>query len=390
MARTKDFLVKYGAKLSKQVQPTPATDLYGGGTVPSLGTGNLMKFDNLEITDTPEFFTDAANNSSIFEPGQELAAVPVAVTGETKFYTQGLEHLLASCFGFEELSGPENYSTTEYSHLLSLTTNGKDQRIYTSTEAADATANLSFSPAYAAGDYINTYINLIRDLGPSEEKITNVSIDEFTISAASKEPLKIQFSGKGEVVERDTGHTEADALTAASGAFEEWFMLRHCTAKFGAVGALVERDIFDFSIKVSHGQADIFPTGTSNSGLSRSEPVATGMSEVSVEMTINAHDTDDYKTWEQGNTLLQASFSFTRTPDKAIFLLPALKMQSVEIMKEDGSRVKVTLKGFQPTAADPFTTERSISGTEQTLTYTTPFYMMLSNQFSSNTMRVSA
>lgn len=390
ITQTKDYGLLYAARNQQCIQPA-AADLYGGGNVETLGAGHLMRLDEANITDVPEQFEDISSSGNVAMHGQEVSAVPVSWDAKTKLYANGLESLLLACFGYEDLEGPINYSTTEYSHLFEISSCGMDQREYSSDEQTRAAAHLpAYSPAYAAGDKINSYIVLGKEQGPSELIMANGAVTEFTISAEQKGPIMLEMSGTGETLTRDAAKTTSPNWSKDAAQFNNWFALRHCVAKFGPLGGLNQVCIFGFEIKVTHGRADdLFPTCTTNSGLSRGEPVSTGSLEVEVSFQINKHDTDVYKTAEQAGTIYGLSITATRGVNVLSLLFPHLSIVSAEPEITDGSRINVTAKAFIPTGADPFATERTLSGTAHTLVQNMPFYMVLSNQRSDNSLRIS-
>lgn len=388
MAQTKDFALRYALKKAVGNTPTSA-ELYGGGTYPTLGAGTQTRWQELQITDTPEKYEDSSSTGSQWSKQKEVSNVPVTWTGKTEvFVNNSLTEIVAS-LGFEDLSGPINFDTTKYSHLIQLQPNGKDQRLYTSAEAADATANLNLSPAYNATDQINTYMRLGVEMGPYDEFCENANVSEFTFSCESKNPLMLEMNGQGEEVTRDTNKTSSATWTDRVSCDEKRFFMRHASCEFGPLGAPIAVPIFNFEASVSLGVADdLFPTGTSNSGLSRAEPVSTGKQAVSVNFQINKHDTINYKNYEQADTICQLKVSFARGDYQMDFLFPSLNVISAEPEVGDGSKINIQAEGYIPCSADPFTAERSVSGTEQTLTYDkTPFYIMLVNENSENGMR---
>ncbi len=386
--QSKDFALRHGLKKAVGNQPS-AADLYGGGTDPVTGANSQTRWEELQITDTPEKYQDISNTGNQWMKDKEVSNVPVTWTGRTAVFVDNSLTELVSAMGYEDLSGPINYDTTKYSHLISLLPGGKDQRLYTTAEAALATANLSLSPAYAAGDYLNTYMKIGTEMGPYDKFCDNANIAEFTLSCESKNPLMLEFSGQGEEATYDTNKTESANWTDRVGCDENKFFMRHASCFFGPVGSPIEKAIFNFSVTCSLGVADdLFPTGTSNSGLSRAEPVSTGDQTIQVEFQINKHDTIDYKNYEQTDTECQLKIAFARGDKSLDLLFPALNVISAEPEVSDGSKINITAEAHIPCNADPFTTERSISGTEQVLLYPqTPFYMMLSNANSENGLR---
>jgi len=386
--QSKDFALRHGLK--KQVGNTPAAaDLYGGGTNPTTGANSQTRWTSLTITDTPEKYEDASNTGNQWSKQKEVSAVPVTWEGSTEVFVDNSLTELVSSFGYEDLDGPINYATTKEAHLISLLPSGKDQRLYTATEAADATANAGLSPAYAASDVINTYLKLGTEFGPYDEFANNCQVGSFTLSCEAKNPLMLEMSGTAEDVTRDVTKAQSANWTERVGCDEAKFFMRHATASFGPLGAPIDVAIFNISVSVELGVAgDLFPTGTSNSGLSRSEPVSTGKQAVNLEFSINKHDTINYKNYEQTDTECQLSVTFTRGDKILNILVPSINVISATPEVGDGSKINISAEAFIPCGADPFTTERSISGTEQTLTYPeTPLYMMLSNANGQNGMR---
>lgn len=386
--QTKDFALRYALKKCVGNDPTTA-ELYGGGTFPTMSTNVQTRWSELQIVDTPEKYEDSSSTGNQWVKQKEVSNVPVTWTGKTEvFVNNSLTELVAS-LGFEELSGPVNFDTTKYSHLISLPALGKDQRDYSTEEAADATANLNLSPAYNVADKINTYMRLGVEMGPYDEFCENANVNEFTLSCESKNPLMLEMSGLGEEVTRDTNKTSSATWTDRVDCNESRFFMRHATCSFGPLGSAIDVPIFNFSASVSLGVADdLFPTGTSNDGLSRAEPVSTGKQAVSIEFQINKHDTINYKNYEQTDTICELDIAFVRGNYSLNLLFPSLNIISAEPEVGDGSKINIQAEGFIPCAADPFTTQRSISGTEQTLTFPkTPFYMMLVNENSENGMR---
>lgn len=388
MAQSKDFALRHGLK--KAVGNTPAAgELYGGGIYPPTGANSQTRWEELTITDTPEKYQDVSSTGNQWLKDKEVSNVPVTWTGRTSIFVDNSLTEVVSAFGYEDLSGPINYDTTKYAHLITLQPQGKDQRLYTSAEAALATANLNLSPAYNAADQINTYMKLGTEMGPYDKFCENANISEFTLSCESKNPLMLEMSGQGELVSYDTNKTESANWTDRVGCDENKFFMRHATCEFGPVGAPIEKAIFNFSVTTSLGVADdLFPTGTSNNGLSRAEPVSTAEQTVQVEFQINKHDTIDYKNYEQTDTECQLKIAFVRGDKSLDLLFPALNIISAEPEISDGSKINITAEAHIPCGADPFTAERSISGTEQVLLYPeTPFYMMWSNANSENGLR---
>ena len=386
--QSKDFALRYAIK--KGVGNTPAdADLYGGGTVPVTGANSQTNWEEAPIVDTPEKYEDISSTGNQWMRPKEVTAVPVTWNGKTSTYVNNTLTEMVCSLGYEDLSGPINFDTTKYSHLISLMPDGKDQRLYTAEEAALATANGALSPAYDPTDQINTYFKLGVEMGPDDLFSNNSNVQEFTISCESKNPQMLEMSGLGEFTVRDTAKTESANWTDRVGCDEAKFFMRHASCFFGPLGTPIEVPIFNYTITGTLGMADdLFPTGTSNAGLSRAEPVSTGNQTVQVEFQINKHDTIDYKNYEQTDTECQLKIDLTRGNFQMIHLFPSLNIISAEPEISDGSKINITAEGQIPCNPDPFLAERSISGTEQALLYPeTPYYQMWVNENSENGMR---
>lgn len=392
MPMTKDYQLKYG--LIKARGNTPATaDLYNGTNNPTLGANNLRRWDECDISDTPETYEDMSKTGDMGVREHEISAVPVSWTGKTKIYPEvtGLE--LVMCFGYADLGGARLISSKRR-HLFELRTAGKDQTAYQANEAALATANASLSPAYNANDRINVYGHLLRQLGDYDETAINTAVKEFTISGEPKSALILDMSGTAERVVRSTGKTQGNALTDPAAQDGIYFMTRHCRAFFGQYAAptppadtvLPEVDLIQFSIKSSFGMAeDIF---TTRSALSRSEPVSTDKLDVDIDLTINRHEGIDYKNLEQAGTLMSLRITATRGTDVLNLLIPECQIMNAKEEIGDGSRWTLQLKARRPKNTDPFVGTRG-GASAIALVHAPPFYAVLDNDQNLNYMRVS-
>lgn len=367
---SKSFSARHAVKSGKQLLTTSA-DLYGGATDPVFGAGNEVIFmEPLKIEDAPEFLDDEGVNGTQVIRGKELVAVPVKVSGKARLHTLGCEELIYAGLGYETINGPGTGGT----HLFLLDTTGKDQRAYTTAEAALVTSG------YDASDRLNRYLHIGQYLGPGLVRASNVSIKELTIAGTAKDSVTIEFSGSAERVERDPAKPGLSTLSLQSNSFLEWFMLRHCTANIGIVGSLETIQIVSFTAKNVFGQAEgNYPTGTSNSGLSQAEPVSDGFTKTTLELEYYRHDTDTFKTWEQAKQEIACSLEFTRDTKKAALCFPRLVVTSAVPEITKAGTIKISCDALLPTGTDPFTDIRSMSGTEQTLPFATPMYMVMKN-----------
>ena len=389
MAQTKDFSQEFA--LVKAVGNTPTADeLYGGATAPTVGAGSKVRWEEMELTDTPEKYKDVGSTGNQFTKNDIVSSVPVSWSGKTDVFIDNTLTEVGCSFGFEELSGPIGYGAGLHSHLITLDPLGKDQKGYSTAEANDATANVNFSPAYNASDVKNTFIRLFNSVGPSDDSAENCSIASFKLSCESKNPLKLEMSGSGERMIRDETKTQSPNLTDRVGCEEGRLFMRHCTATVGEIGGSESQlSIMSFEVGVEMGQAeDLFTSGTSNGGLSRAEPVSTGEQVVSGSMVINKHDTIKWSEYAENDTKLYLKFDFAVGLKRFILCLPLINIKEAPFELGDGSKINVSFEAHIPCDADPFTTERSVSGTEQTLTYPeTPIYLIWANGNDNNILR---
>ena len=392
MATTKDYLLKFGALKAKGNAPASG-DLYGGATNPTLGANMLRRWDEMDISDTPEVFEDASKTGTMAVRESEVVAVPVSWSVKTKIYTEINGPELIGCMGYADLGGPRSVSSKRL-HILELRTLGKDQTPYTSAEAALATANVTLSPAYNANDRINVYLHLLRQLGDYDETAINCKVKEFTFSAEPKSALMLEMSGSAERVLRDTNRTQGNALTELAAQDGQYFLTRQFKAYLGqytapigsADAVLPEVDVIQFSIKTAWGDADdIF---TTKSGINRAEPQSTDKLDVDIELTINRHEDINYKLWEQAGTLLSLKLEGTRGTDKIIFCIPEAQILNAKEEIGDGSRWTLQLKARRPKNADPFIASRG-GASAVALLHNGPFYIALTNDQTTNYLRLT-
>ena len=386
--QSKDFSQEFGLVKAKGNNPVSA-DLYGGANSPVIAAGSKVRWEEMELTETPEKYKDVGSTGNQFTKNDTVSAVPVSFSGKTDVF---LDHTLTEIgcsFGFEELAGPVGFGAGLHSHLISLDPQGKDQRLYTAAEAVDAAANTSFSPAYNALDQRNVFLRLFDSLGPVDESAENCSIASFKLSCESKNPLKLEISGSAERIIRDEAKSQSPNMTDRIDCEEGRLFMRHCSAFVGVVGQAAEQmSIMSFEVGCEMGQAeDLFVSGTSNGGLSRGEPVSTGEQIISGSVVVNKHDTIKWHEFAENDTKLFMKFDFSIGLKRFILCLPLINIKEAPYELGDGSKINISFEAHIPCDADPFTTERSISGSEQELTYPeTPFYLVWSNENENNVL----
>lgn len=392
MATTKDYLLKFGVLKAKGNAPASG-DLYGGATNPTLGANMLRRWDEVDISDTPEVYEDASKTGTMATRESEVVAVPVSWSVKTKLYSEVNGAELIGCMGYADLGGPRLIAGKQV-HILELRTIGKDQTPYRADEAALATANGTLSPAYNANDRVNTYLHILRQLGDYDETAINCKVKEFTLSAEQKGALMLDMSGSAERVVRDTNKTQGNALTEPAAQDGQYFLTRQFKAYLGqyvapigtADAVLPEVDVIQFSVKVAWGDADdIF---TTKSGINRAEPQSTDKLDVDIELTINRHEDINYKLWEQAGTLLSLKLEGTRGTDKFFICVPEAQILNAKEEIGDGSRWTLQLKARRPKNTDPFVATRG--GTSAVaLIHNGPMYLSLRNEITTNFMRLT-
>lgn len=383
---TKNYALRCATKMQKQLN-TVAADLYGGANDVTLGTGNKkrMDLDAVSIVDATEKVVDTAVNGTQSQNYQETVARLPTFEIAGSMHTQGDVDLIVSSAGWEALDGPKAHDTGKYTHLILLDNRGREQRAYTAAESALITAG------YDADDRINTYFHLAVDKGPSTEHAKNCVVKGFELGSQQKQPLKFKATGTAESLTRDASHTNVSSWTEASGAFLAHFMHYNAVFSLGTVGgSLTATQILEFNLKVNHGLAEgNIPTGTSVGGLAQAEPLSDGFTEVTVDFRVYKHDTDAYKGYETGDTFLSAKMVYTKGDKVFGIYLPNLQVVNAQDETGDGGSVMVSCRAFLPTAADPFTADRTISATEWVLPFTTPVYFIAKDSDQTNYMRVS-
>lgn len=394
MPISKEHLLQYAVTKAKGNSPATA-DLWGGGTAPTLGAGTVFRFDEFTPSSTPEFYEDQSQTGDMSKRASVVSAVLPSLSATSKIYPNCIGSLLFAAFGYSDLGGPRTAGSLKQ-HIFELRMRGKDQEAYTSAESTLATGNAGLSPAYNAADRVNACLVGLMRTEAYDEKYINWAINDFTISGSSKEPLKIQISGPVERVTQDTNRTESANITDTCDG--KVLYTRHCTAKFGqyvapvgnADAVLSTVDIFDFSIKTTMGMADSnITTGTSNSGLSRSEPVASGDLSVEIDLTVNKHQDASYKQLEQAGTICSLLISATNGTEKLALCVPECQIISAVPEFSDGSRWKLKLKATKPASTDPFPATRSPVSTPTALVHAPLFYAVLNTSATTNYMRAS-
>ena len=361
---TQDFSIEHAICFEKQIQASEA-DLYGGENSNWPGAGDKMQVKaNIETQTGREYYTDASMNGTQFNGAKRITAeLPSAASITTDGWVQGMERLLLAGMGYASAGGPEPDSRYGFfRHFFVIPQRGKNQRKYVQEEIELA------GSGYAASDIINLYLCVSQKLGPYVQHVRNVAVKEFEISCSAKNPLQITMSGPAERIDRDDSKESAEEWTIADGAFKDWYQLSDFKCFLAPSGESAPAcSITEFSAKVSHGMSDDnTPTGTSNNGLSRAEPLPSGKSGITLDLTVYLHDKTVYEDWAKNETILQCKLIAMRGFYKFAILFPRLAITQVTPNFDGAGSVQFSLEASWPSnetelaaIGDSFADERS-------------------------------
>ena len=377
--RTKGFKVVEGFAYGTGLTPT-AGELWGGGTAPTVDN-RFVTETPIPPSETPEYYENVETTGDVSKNGDYLTAIPSEGSITTLVYPQSTGFFLYHGLGAVDYSGPHADGSLEM-HMFELDGNGRDQCSYTSAEAALATANASLNPIYDSSDIKNRDFTRLVAMGPADYKQVNCRINAFTFMGTQKEPLKIEAGFVSEVVNKDETKTDSSAWTLTDSDFINPLQLRN-TSAFEVQG--VEVGIFDFNYAVEWDiDPDRYPTGTSNSGLSRAEPF-TNSAKVNVTFTVEKHDSLLWENYRDNATTVKIKHEMTLGSTGFLGLyMPEVQIKTVEVDPQGGSRIAITAEAHHVTGADPFSTERTHDGGTVTRLYNTPIYAILKNSVTDN------
>jgi hypothetical protein len=203
---------------------------------------------------------------------------------------------------------------------------------------------------------INLYLCVSQKLGPYAQHARNVAVKDLEIACSAKSPLQITISGPAERIDMD--ETKAGTENWSYGAaFNEWFQLSDFKCYIGMVGGANEEpslvSVTEFSAKVSHGLSeDNTPTGTSNKGLSRAEPLPSGKSSITLDLTIYLHNKALYENWERGETVLQCKLEAVRGSYKFAILFPRLQITQTQPNFDGAGSIQLSMEALFPSSAE--------------------------------------
>jgi hypothetical protein len=136
------------------------------------------------------------------------------------------------------------------------------------------------------------------------------------------------------------------------------------------------------------------PTGTSNNGLSRAEPLPSGKSTLTLNVTVYLHDKTTYEDWANNNTPLQCKIVAKRGNYSMTLLFPRLAITSAEPNFDNAGSTALVMEASLP--SDPtalaaiensFAAERTVGETVQPWPQTSVFGLILTSQENRNPMR---
>ncbi|MDR0517194.1 MAG: hypothetical protein LBH25_09150 [Fibromonadaceae bacterium] len=343
-AATQDFSIEHAICFEKQLQTTDA-DLYGGEAQNLPGAGDKIPAEaNAEFQKGTEYYTDASMNGTQFNGNKrKTAELPTLGSLNVKGYTQGLERILLAALGYAKVDGPSPIQDGYYKHFFIVPPKGKNQRRYTQEEK-DAAGN-----SYSDADFINLYLCVSQKLGPYAQHARNVAVKDLEIACSAKSPLQITISGPAERIDMD--ETKAGTENWSYGAnFNEWFQLSDFKCYISKAGeTLSQVSVTEFSAKASHGiSEDNTPTGTSNNGLSRAEPMPSGKSTITLDLTIYLHNKAIYENWEKDEAVLQCKLEAVRGLYKFAILFPRLQITQTQPNFDGAGSIQLSMEASVP------------------------------------------
>lgn len=386
---TTQFGVKCGLVKAKGTAPA-AGDLYGGSTVPTFGADTEILVTEPTIEIAPEMLDDESVNGSQFATGQDLAFLPVKVSGTHEVRTIGSGQILYHALGYDSLQGPISNSG-KYAHLLLVDPQGKDQLKYTTAEKAQ-------DVTITASDYKNRFFHFLRQEGPGNKIVRNATIKEFALTAEAKGSLKLEFSGTGQDFYLDKTFAQSSSMALPDSIqnmkrfkFSDLMVTGCYVGVWNAGGTAItegKEALLNFKVSNNFGQAEGMTT--SDSGLYQSEPLADGFNELTLEFSRYKVDTFDWLEKLVAGTEIAFRATFTVGSYVLKLMIPRLKISNVNPELGSGGKLSFTCKGLiSDKANDPFDADRTIGATEMTLPWNTGMYMVVINDDATNYMRVN-
>jgi len=354
---TQDFSIEHAVCFEKQLQTTQA-DRYGGEASNWPGAGDKIPAEaNAQFQKGTEYYTDASMNGTQFNGNKrKTAELPTLASLNVKGYTQGIERILLASLGYASVTGPvqDSQNSGFYKHFFVVPSKGKNQRNYTPEETT------RISTGYSGNDIVNLYLCVSQKLGPYAQHARNVVVKDLEMACSAKNPLQITVSGPAERIDREDSKASTAAWSYGS-AFDEWFQLSDFKCYIGPTnGTATQVSVTEFSAKASHGLSDDnTPTGTSNNGLSRAEPLPSGKSTITLDLTIYLHDKTLYENWEKNEDTLQCKLLATRGSSRFAILFPRLQLTQVQPNFDGAGSTQLSMEASWPSSEEELNAMRN-------------------------------
>jgi len=163
------------------------------------------------------------------------------------------------------------------------------------------------------------------------------------------------MSGPAERIDREDSKESTELWTIADGAFKSWYQLSdfQCYLYPAGINDVPPISITEFSVKVSHGLSDDnTPTGTSNNGLSRAEPLPSGKSTITLDLQVYLHDNKIYEDWAKNETVLQCKLVARRGDYRFAILFPRLAITQATPNFDGAGSVQFSMEASWPNSEE--------------------------------------
>ncbi|GBU23813.1 hypothetical protein R83H12_00431 [Fibrobacteria bacterium R8-3-H12] len=351
------FKIKYALRFEKQKATTEA-DRFGGSASNWTTEGDSFPAESdMDFQTGIEYYTDASMNGSQFNGYKQRTAELPTISGlAVKGYVQGLERILLAGLGYAAVNGPTPAGGDFFKHFFVVPPQGRNQRKY-SAEEASKIGDGYYTETETAMDIVNLYLCVSQELGPYTRHARNVLLKDFELACSAKSVLQITASGPAERVDQEPDKVSSQSWSTLPGSFpESAFQLsdfKIYIAPSDEAEPTLAHSVTEFSLKVSHGLSDDnVPTGTSNNGLSRAEPMPSGKHTITLDMTIYLHDKTLYEDWQRNETKLQCKMVAQRGNYKLAILLPRIQIVQAQPNFDGAGSTALSFEVAWPTGVD--------------------------------------
>lgn len=344
MSRTKEQLLAFALKAE-------TADWGDIDNAVVTGAGDQVIFDEATLEDGTEFYTDESKNDSYLPEDTETSAYLSKIGIKSNFYVNGLKTLLGALM--PEVKAPIANANPDYkSYFFGI--------------APDGVENKGIS-------------KLVKKMGPSDVAALFSKFTEFKISGATKSPLNIESTGVCHSLKRDATRSESQNWTKPDNTFKQKYHLRNCVsskvAEFGGAFAELKQTMFEIAVNTG-----LFTDGfTTKSGAYREEPLDNDNFQINPKLTVYKHETDIWNTRANENKAISAYWEFVRGDYSLKLFIPKFQITADPAIElGDGGQIDINGTCMRhEISEDPFSTERTINGTEITLDKAYPFYCIL-------------